>query len=63
MADDPAKPQTPHIPRPPSQADIDLVSSQQGMVTDEWAEAPKPKAPSPPDGRTEAEAATEEQPS
>ena len=27
-----------YIPRPPSQADVDQVSSQQGMITDEWSE-------------------------
>lgn len=27
-----------YIPRPPSQADVDQVSSQQGMVTDEWGD-------------------------
>ncbi|WP_043359338.1 hypothetical protein [Belnapia sp. F-4-1] len=63
MADDTTKPQTPHIPRPPSQADIDLVSSQQGMVTDEWGEAPKPEHPAPPESPAGAEAETEEQPS
>ncbi|MBL6078832.1 hypothetical protein JMJ56_12505 [Belnapia sp. T18] len=62
MAQDDAPPK-PRIPRPPSQADIDLVSSQQGMVSDEWAEAPAPKPPSPPQTATEAEAETEEQPS
>ena len=32
------------IPRPPSQADIDLVSGQQGMVEDEWSgEPPRPE--------------------
>jgi hypothetical protein len=55
MADDTLKPQTPHIPRPPSQADIDLVSSQQGMVSDEWGEAPAPKPPSPPEAETEGQ--------
>ncbi|WP_157033491.1 hypothetical protein [Belnapia moabensis] len=52
MADDTPKPK---IPRPPSQADIDLVSSQQGMVSDEWAEAPAPKPPSPPEAESEGQ--------
>ncbi|SDB72780.1 hypothetical protein [Belnapia rosea] len=54
MAQDDAPPK-PRIPRPPSQADIDLVSSQQGMVSDEWAEAPAPKPPSPPEAETEGQ--------
>jgi hypothetical protein len=29
-----------YIPRPPSQADIDLVSGQQGMIEDEWTGEP-----------------------
>jgi hypothetical protein len=53
MADDSPKPK---IPRPPSQADIDLVSSQQGMVSDEWTgDAPAPKPPSPPEAETEGQ--------
>ncbi|MDB5372648.1 MAG: hypothetical protein JWP04_1290 [Belnapia sp.] len=36
-------PQQGYIPRPPSQADVDLVSSQQGMITDEWGEGPEPR--------------------
>ena len=31
-----------YIPRPPSQADIDLVSGQQGMIEDEWTGEPAP---------------------
>jgi hypothetical protein len=31
-----------YIPRPPSQADIDLVSGQQGMIEDEWSGEPVP---------------------
>jgi hypothetical protein len=54
MADDTPKPK---IPRPPSQADIDLVSSQQGLVSDEWTgDEPAPeKPPSPPEAETEAQ--------
>ena len=33
-----------YIPRPPSQADVDLVSEQQGMIEDEWTgEPPAPE--------------------
>lgn len=32
-----------YIPRPPSQADIDLVSGQQGMIADEWSDGPEPR--------------------
>jgi hypothetical protein len=31
-----------YIPRPPSQADIDRVSEQQGMIEDEWTGEPAP---------------------
>ena len=30
----------PGVPRPPSKADIDQVSEDQAMITDEWAPAP-----------------------
>ncbi|GGC62827.1 hypothetical protein GCM10011504_46250 [Siccirubricoccus deserti] len=36
-------PLPPGVPRPPTQADIDLISSQQGMVTDEWTGDPPPE--------------------
>ncbi|MDO9710469.1 hypothetical protein [Paracraurococcus lichenis] len=41
-----------YIPRPPTQADVDLVSSQQGMIEDEWSGEPtepkrKPEAEDP----------------
>ncbi|MCB4824613.1 hypothetical protein [Roseicella aerolata] len=29
-----------YIPRPPSQADVDLVSGQQGLIEDEWTGEP-----------------------
>lgn len=29
-----------YIPCPPTQADLDLVSSQQGMIEDEWSGEP-----------------------
>ena len=35
----------PGVPRPPSKADIDEVSKDQGLITDEWAPAP-PHPPS-----------------
>lgn len=28
----------PYIPKPPSRADLDQVSQEQGLITDEWAE-------------------------
>lgn len=28
----------PYIPKPPSQADLDQVSQEQALITDEWAE-------------------------
>lgn len=31
-----------YIPRPPSDADVEQVSDQQGMITDEWAPTPSP---------------------
>ena len=46
-----------YIPRPPSQADVDLVSGQQGMIEDEWSG--EPAAPQPPP----EEDGTEKQPS
>ncbi|MFC7475854.1 hypothetical protein ACFQS7_15900 [Dankookia sp. GCM10030260] len=38
-----------YIPRPPSQADVDLVSGQQGMIADEWAAEPAPDGDTPKD--------------
>ncbi|MGG5811589.1 hypothetical protein [Falsiroseomonas sp. CW058] len=43
-----------YIPRPPSKEDVEKVSEQQGMITDEWA-------PAPTEG-TKAEGDTEGQP-
>ena len=46
MSDEPAK--QPRIPRPPTKEELDEMSEAQGMITDEWAPAPrdaeKPKA-------------------
>ena len=56
MPDDPP-PKQGYIPRPPSQADVDLVSGQQGMIEDEWSG--EPAAPQPPP----EEDGTEKQPS
>ena len=28
----------PYIPKPPSRADLDQVSQEQALITDEWAE-------------------------
>lgn len=30
------------VPRPPKPAEIDEVSGQQALITDEWAPAPEP---------------------
>ena len=38
-----------YIQRPPSQADVDLVSSQQGMIADEWTGEPAPAEDRPKD--------------
>jgi hypothetical protein len=32
-----------YIPRPPSPADVEKVSEQQGLISDEWAPAPGEK--------------------
>ena len=29
---------TPYIPKPPTKADLDQVSREQALITDEWAE-------------------------
>ena len=42
-----------YIPRPPSQADVDLVSGQQGMIEDEWSGEPAERPPPPEEGETE----------
>ncbi|TCZ64353.1 hypothetical protein [Roseicella aquatilis] len=55
---DDAAPRQVTIPRPPSQADVDLISSQQGMIEDEWSG--EPMAPKETEGSAEAE--TEGQP-
>ncbi|TDH62234.1 hypothetical protein E2C06_12655 [Dankookia rubra] len=61
MSDDPKPDDLPpkqgYIPRPPSQADVDLVSGQQGMIEDEWGGEPAGQ-PLPPE-----EDGTEKQPS
>jgi hypothetical protein len=35
-----------YIPRPPSKEDVEKVSEQQGLITDEWA----PNSPPKPEG-------------
>ena len=37
-------PPKPHVPAPPSKEDVDQVSREQGLITDEWADA-EPGAP------------------
>lgn len=41
------EPKTGYIPKPPSQADLDQVSQDQALITDEWAGERKPGAPLP----------------
>ena len=38
--DDEPKPSPGYIPRPPTQADLDLVSGEQGMIADDWTGEP-----------------------
>ena len=45
------EPRPGYIPRPPSPEDVDRVSGQQGLITDEWTGP----APAPPKPRPEAE--------
>ncbi len=50
MAEDAPKPagtgRSPgYIPRPPSKEEVDRISEQQGMITDEWAPQPDPPPP------------------
>jgi len=45
MADDPkddaeAAPRQTYMPKPPSKAEVDQVSREQGMISDEWASGP-----------------------
>ncbi|WP_376095132.1 hypothetical protein ACE7GA_02460 [Roseomonas sp. CCTCC AB2023176] len=39
MSNEPTK--EPRIPRPPTKEELDRISEQQGMITDEWAPAPR----------------------
>ena len=32
----------PGVPKPPSKADLDQISKDQALITDEWAPAPAP---------------------
>jgi hypothetical protein len=50
------KPRPVTIPRPPSKEDVDRVSGQQGMITDEWAGDPTPTDAPKPEDRPEEEA-------
>ena len=38
------KPEQGYIPKPPSKADLDEVSRDQALITDEWADAEPPAA-------------------
>ncbi|WP_158292469.1 hypothetical protein [Paracraurococcus ruber] len=42
MPEDDAAPKPPAIPRPPGKDALDLLSSQQGMIEDEWSGEPAP---------------------
>ena len=42
MPDDP-KPGEGYIPKPPSKEDVDEVSADQALITDEWADAEPPE--------------------
>ena len=44
MSDDP-KPTEGYIPKPPSKEDVDEVSKDQALITDEWADADAPGQP------------------
>lgn len=35
----------PGVPKPPSKAELDQVSKDQALITDEWAPAPAPSKP------------------
>lgn len=39
MTDKAERPRTP-IPKPPSHAELDQLSEDQAMITDEWGDAP-----------------------
>ena len=61
--DDEPKPSPGYIPRPPTQADLDLVSGEQGMIADDWTGEPA-GGPAPADQAPDqaAEQAAEEDP-
>ena len=42
------KPEQGYIPKPPSKEDVDEVSRDQALITDEWADAEPPAPQSPP---------------
>lgn len=46
LPEDP-KPEQGYIPKPPGKADLDEVSRDQALITDEWADA-EPPASDPP---------------
>ena len=41
---DETEPKVGYIPKPPSQADLDQVSQDQALITDEWADGGEPDA-------------------
>ena len=44
MSDD-LKPKEGYIPKPPSKEDVDEVSGDQALITDEWADSDTPAEP------------------
>ena len=41
------EPRQGYIPRPPSKEDVDRVSGQQGLITDDWTGGPTPAGDAP----------------
>lgn len=48
MAQDKDK-RTPAVPKPPRREDVDQVSREQALITDEWAGDPPPAPPKKPE--------------
>ena len=50
MTDEPRTEDQPNISRPPSKEDLDEISRDQALISDEWApepDKPKPERPKP----------------
>ncbi len=50
----------PTIPRPPSPAELDVLSGEQAMITDEWAPTGSPGMPRPNPGTPSTDSAAGE---